>query len=152
MFSLTLFVSLFVGVDAGMSREEAATFADSALVDVEADVVRADITVRPVLLSALLCDAQDRRRAATKVLTEDKRLSKPVRRALDRANRDIDDVQVALDVFEMEQVSCSSYDVDHLTACFGIVPPLYCVQERAMRVQTRAAEDMMDRLRLKGAK
>lgn len=162
--TMVLFLAALLSADAGMTRAEAKAFSDSAMADLQADVVRANPAYRRQLLSTLLCDAQGRKASAEKLLMEQEKRegpqrwgdnledeivsmsTQPVRRALDLAVKDVRDVTVVLGVYDLQPYPCGQPNVRQMVACFDIVSPAYCDQD-ATKVRVRAAEDLLLRLR-----
>lgn len=139
--------------DAGsITREQAQAFAREASIDMDAEAILARPAKRREVLSALLCSAQERELDIRRALEND--LNRPLVRAHQLAQRDAQDASQALEVLDVDPVSCSSADVSPLVTCLSVAPPVACERDPRMRAQVRAAEILQASLgqRAKAAK
>lgn len=141
--AIILALGIWGATDAGMTREEAAAFAAQASLDMDAEAILANPSKRHAVMSAMLCNAQERERDASAALKHD--LSRPLVRAHQRAMADACAVSQALAVLDLEAISCSHVDVSPLVECLSVLAPPRC--DRLPEV--RAAEILMLSMRPK---
>ena len=118
--------------------DAARQIARAGLADLEADVILADSVQQRVLLSAMLCEAQQR--AADTEAALARGLTKILARAALRASADVDSAQLRLAVLRLAPLSCSASDVDLMTQCLGPVAPVSCESDDHMAAVSVAAE------------
>ena len=111
--------------------------------EMDSDSLLADQRERIVVLSAMLCDARDRKAATEERLAAgpvDKATFKQLTRAAVRASRDIDDAVALLAGTDGDPLPCAQYDVHHLLVCLSsAIEPLYCQREQHVAAQVAAA-------------
>ena len=125
--------------DAEIDAARAVARASSITLDAD-DLVSTPESWRP-LLSAALCEAQDRVRDTEAALAGG--LTKPLARAALRASRDVESARLKLAVLDLQPMSCSAADVAPVVECLGQVAPARCDRDPGLAARTQAAERLM---------
>ena len=124
----------------GLSFKEAQAFAIEAGIDLEADQLLIEPSNRQLLLSAALCEAEQRLRDIGDPVMDN--LSPAHYAAYKSAQRDITNANIKLGVLDLETLSCTSLYVDQLAQCLSNIPPSWCDKNPHIQAKVRAAEKL----------
>jgi hypothetical protein len=125
---------------AGEARETATALQADLAADLAADAVLATRAGQRLVLSALLCEAVQR-----KSDTGDKLevlLTADVLAADKRADRDIESDRERLAVLGITPLACDAYPVERIVQCFSLLPSASCTEDDDLADQVHAAEKL----------
>jgi hypothetical protein len=123
---------------ARLTREEALAYAKEANVELEAAYLVSDPFQQKLLLSSLLCEAQQRKKDIENSLVDG--MTAPLLRADKTAQKDIDNAKVKLEVMGWVPLSCSYVEVDQVVQCLSILSASWCEKNPHLQAQVKAAE------------
>ncbi len=124
--------------DPAQARETAAALQEEMDADLAADAVLATRAGQRLVLSALLCEAAQRKsdvgdqlelQLTTDLLVADK-----------RADADIDRARERLAVLAIQPLACDTWAVGRVVNCLSLLPSVACTEDEALAAQVRAAE------------
>ena len=121
-----------------LSEKEIQDLDNRVNIDLEADQILLDPSKRPVLLSAILCEASQRQRDIGDPMMDN--LSPDHYAAYKVAQHDITNAKVKLGVLDIEPLACTYIEVDQLAQCLSNIPPTWCYKNPHIQAQVKAAE------------
>ena len=114
------------------------TLAHQMEIELAADVLLGQPDQQRVILSAVLCEAQQRKADTEARIAQG--LTKPLARAAVKAAKDIEDAQTKLAVLGLDPYACTYSDVVDLLNCMDPAAPAWCAVDQRMAARLTAAE------------
>ena len=94
---------------------------------------------RAVVLSAMLCEARERRDAAAEK-NRSGTLDRPLALAYVHAVETVEAAELRLAVLDVQPLSCNLWPVARVVQCLSIAPPIECESNAELAAQVRAAD------------
>jgi hypothetical protein len=137
-----------------VAPRESLEMSHQARIEMEVELMMGDPAGQQIVLSAMLCDAEDRLRVANHGM-DGALPSKVLVREASIAMGDMDDLQSALSFLGMDRLACTYYDVSILVDCLvpgeaGKVASKICSAPK-IQAAVRLADRLAGRLASRGA-